>query len=56
MTPPTIAETYTAKRAAFIRHVPFGVLLKRDEADLIRATARDCGVTIPELMQVLGDA
>ena len=49
----TIAALYAAKRAAFIRHTPFGVLLKSDLACLIRATARDARVTVAEVLKEL---
>jgi hypothetical protein len=49
--PPTIAQTYATKRATFIRHVPFGVLLKDDLAALVKATARDCKCTVQDVLQ-----
>lgn len=39
------------KRATFIRHVPFGVLLKDDLAALAKATARDCKCTVQDVLQ-----
>jgi predicted transcriptional regulator len=53
---PTIAEAYAAKRAAFVKHTPFGKLNEADEKALIRATARDAGATVAEVMKVLGHA
>lgn len=52
---PTIAEAYARKRAAFIRHTPFGILMESDEAALIKSTARDAGVTVAEVMQEVGN-
>ena len=49
----TILATYRAKRAAFVRHTPFGILLADDQAALIKATARDCGVTVAEVEDCL---
>lgn len=45
---PTIAEAYAKHRAAFLR-TPFGHLLPDDIRDLIKATARDAGVTVEEV-------
>lgn len=55
MTRPTIAEAYAAKRAAFIRHVPFGILMESDKQALIKSTARDAGVTVAEVMKEVGN-
>ena len=53
MTHPTIPETCARHRAAFILRLPFGVLLKDDMAYLLKATARDCGVTVREVRDVM---
>ena len=50
---PTIREAYEANRPAFKRHVPFGVLLKDDMAYLLKATARDAGVTVQEVLDAI---
>lgn len=56
MTPrPTILEAYAKKRAAFIRHTPFGVLTAPDKRALLRAVARDAGVTVAEVAQEVGN-
>lgn len=50
---PTLIETFTRHRAAFVLRLPFGVLLKDDMAYLLKATARDCGVTVKEARDAL---
>ncbi len=49
MTRPTIAQTYARHLAEFTRRTPFGVLLKSDREALLKATARDAGVTVEEV-------
>lgn len=46
---PTIAEAYAKHRATFILRTPFGHLLPDDIRDVIKATARDAGVTVEEV-------
>ena len=48
MTSPTIPQAFTAKRAAFVRHTPFGHLLASDRRDLLRCVARDAGVSLQD--------
>jgi hypothetical protein len=48
---PTIPEAYAKNRAAFILRTPFGVLLKDDLAALVKATARDAGVTVQAVLE-----
>ncbi len=43
---PSIAEAYAKHRAAFILRTPFGHLMPDDIRDMIKATARDAGVSI----------
>lgn len=55
-TPSTIAQTYARHLAAFTYRTPFGVLLKSDREALVKATARDCGVTVEQVLQEVGNA
>ena len=48
MTRPTIPQAFTDKRAAFVRHTPFGHLLDSDLRDLLRCMARDAGVSLQD--------
>jgi hypothetical protein len=48
MTRPTIPQAFTAKHAAFTRHVPFGDLLASDRTALLRCVARDAGVSLKD--------
>ena len=51
MTRSTITETHHRHRAEFILRTPFGVLLAADRAALIKATARDAGVTVKAVLE-----
>ena len=53
MTSPIIPEIYARHRAAAVIHTPFGVMLEGDMACLIKATARDCGLTVKETRDAL---
>jgi hypothetical protein len=53
MTRPTIAQVYARHLAAFTRHTPFGILLKPDREALVKATARDAGVTVEEVLRAV---
>lgn len=55
-TPSTIAQTYARHLAAFTYRTPFGVLLKSDREALVKATARDAGVTVEQVLQEVGNA
>lgn len=56
MTRPTrIAETYARHLAAFTRHVPFGRPLADDMRCLIKATARDAGCSVAQVLKELGN-
>lgn len=50
---PTPVEAYARNLARFRAHTPFGALLKTDLQALLRATARDAGVTMAEAMAQL---
>lgn len=52
---PTIPEIYAKHRAAFIFRTPFGVLLKDDMAALIKATARDAGVSVQDVLKAVSN-
>ena len=54
-TPPTIADVYAQKRAAFERHTPFGILLKHDMIGLVRSTARDAKCSVADVHQAAMD-
>jgi hypothetical protein len=54
-TPDTIAQVYARHLAAFTLRTPFGVLLKSDREALVKATARDAGVTVDEVLQEVGN-
>lgn len=55
MTHPTIAQVYAKHLAALTLRTPFGVLLKPDREALVKATARDAGVTVEEVQAWLRD-
>lgn len=48
MTTPTIREAWDRHMAAARRYLPGGVPTKADRACMIKATARDAGVTVAE--------
>jgi hypothetical protein len=51
-----IAQVYARHLAAFTHRTPFGVLLKSDREALVKATARDAGVTVEAVLREVGNA
>jgi hypothetical protein len=46
-----ITEIFERHRSEFRFRTPFGVLLEDDMRYLVKATARDAGVTVAEVLQ-----
>ena len=55
MSRPTIAQVYAKHLAAFTYRTPFGVLLKPDREALVKATARDAGCTVEQVLREVGN-